>query len=48
LDDDVAVLRGSVDESTGALLKGHIALCVHDTVAIKSITLVLQGVKRLQ
>ncbi|KAF8537349.1 hypothetical protein BDD12DRAFT_229906 [Trichophaea hybrida] len=48
LDDDVVVLRGNVDESSGALLKGHIALCVHDPVTIKSITLVLQGVKRLQ
>ena len=44
----MVVFRGSADESNGAVLKGHIAMCVHDTTALKSITLVLQGVKRLE
>lgn len=48
LDDDVAVLRGSPEESGGALLNGLVALCVRETVSIKGIVLVLQGLKRLQ
>lgn len=48
LDDDVAVLRGSPGESSGALLNGRVALCVREAVSIKGIVLVLQGLKRLQ
>lgn len=44
----MVVLRGSPDESSGALLNGRVALCVREAVSIKGILLVLQGLKRLQ
>ena len=47
LDDDVLVFRGAPDESSGALLSGSLALCITNTASIRSITLVLQGIRRL-
>lgn len=48
LDEDVIVLRGSPSESAGALLKGRLAFCLSETIPVRSITLVLVGIKRLQ
>lgn len=48
LDDDVVVFRGVADESSGAQLKGLVALCIRESAAIRGISLVLQGVRRLQ
>ncbi|KAI5849716.1 hypothetical protein BZA05DRAFT_339212 [Tricharina praecox] len=47
LDEDVVVFRGLAEESNGAMLKGLVALCIRDSVAIRGISLVLQGVRRL-
>jgi hypothetical protein len=48
LDEEVAVFRGTPEESNGALLRGLVALCIRESVAIRGITLVLQGVRRLR
>jgi hypothetical protein len=48
LDEDVVVFRGSAEESNGALLKGHVALCVRETTKVQGISLTLQGVRRLK
>ncbi|KAL7273571.1 hypothetical protein RUND412_003556 [Rhizina undulata] len=47
LDEDVIVLRGSPAESAGALLRGRLAFCLRESVAVRSITLNLVGLKRL-
>ncbi|RPA96687.1 hypothetical protein L873DRAFT_1693575 [Choiromyces venosus 120613-1] len=47
LDDNVVVLRGTPEESAGALLKGTLAFCITESVPVRSITLSLVGVRRL-
>ncbi|KAG0639464.1 hypothetical protein HOY80DRAFT_86908 [Tuber brumale] len=47
LDDNVVVLRGTPEESAGAVLKGTLAFCITESAAIRSIALSLLGVRRL-
>lgn len=47
-DDDVLIFRGPPNDGVGALLRGHVALCIRENTQIRSITLILQGIKRLQ
>lgn len=46
-DPGVLIFRGAPHEAGGALIKGTLALCVKEKIQIKSITLMLQGIKRL-
>ncbi|KAI5778173.1 hypothetical protein EDC01DRAFT_377124 [Geopyxis carbonaria] len=47
LDNDVLTFRGSPSEAVGTVVNGHVALCVREPTTVRSVTMVLQGVKRL-